>query len=671
MRILSHAKLGVMALFLTVSANGAHAQSSTLLAPLPQNQLRDATPAQTGYLRVLQDKKTTGSLQLVQVDIGALGAKTVAIPLADGRVLQVDGVRKTTRSASDFSWFGTLPNGGNAMLVVQNGDITGSVRDGTDLYQIMPVSGGVHALIAVDQSKVPPEHPPGALPEAPRGASPDRQGLDRQGDASSTATQGEAAADSVRVDVLVPYTNAVAAAVSNIGALIQLAVDESNQAYAQSNAGVVLRLVGTMQVNYTEYAGTSDPFSNALNDVTNGTGVMAAVHTRRDALGADEVALLISDSTYCGLGWLNSTENLGYVAVAYNCATGYYSFAHEIGHNFGARHDPQVDATTTPYAYAHGFHNGNAWRTIMAYGDYCGNCPRLQYFSNPSVLYQGVAMGTSATSDNARVHRERVATIASFRPDATSPLYAATLPSSRSIQVGSTATAFATIVNTGVAATGCGIVPITSTPATFTFQTTNSSTNALSGSANTRVPIAANGSQSYVVAYAATGTMTTTDVRMDYGCSGVTSAIPIVGVNTLKLTYSSSPVPDMIAVGLTASNDGYSHLTGSGQTGVFVISTANIGVAGTLTARAVAFNGSIPVTTLVCETTPSTGVCKNPPSATVTRVVNQNDTATWTAFITATAAVAPDPAVNRVSFEFVDSGSVVRGSTSIAVTTSP
>lgn len=667
MRIWNQARLGVMALMLMVSANGALAQSSTLLTPLPQNQLRDASPAQAGYLRVLQDKKTTGSLRLVQVDIGALDAKTVGIPLADGRVLQVDGVRKTTRSASDFSWFGTLPNGGSATLVVQNGDITGSVRDGTDLYQIMPVSGGVHALIAVDQSKVPPEHPPGALPEAPRGASPDRRG-----DASNSAIQGDAAADSVRVDVLVPYTNAVAAAVSNINALIQLAVDESNQAYAQSNAGVVLRLVGTMQVNYTEYAGNTDPFTNALNDVTNGTGVMAAVHSQRDALGADEVALLISDQSFCGLGWLNSTENLAYVAVAYNCATGYYSFSHEIGHNFGARHDPQVDPTTTPYAYAHGFHNGNAWRTIMAYGDYCNNCPRIQYFSNPSVLYQGTATGTSATSDNARVHRERVATIASFRSDASSLLFAATLPSSRSIQVGSTATAFATILNSGAAATGCGIAPITSTPATFTFQTTDSSTNALSGSANTRVPIAANGSQSYVVAYAATGAMTTTDVRMDYGCSGVTSAIPIVGINTLKLTFSSSPVPDMIAVGLTASNDGYAHLTGGGgQTGVFVISTANIGVSGTLTARAVAFNASIPVTTLVCETAPSTGVCKNPAAATVTRVVNQNDTATWTAYITATGAVTSDPAVNRVSFEFVDSGNVVRGSTSVAVTTSP
>lgn len=644
---------------------GAHAQSSTLLSPLPQNQLRDASPAQTGYLQVLQDKPTTGSLQLVQVDPTALDAKTVGIPLQDGRTLQVDGVRKTTRSATDFSWYGTLPNGGNAMLVVQNGDIVGSIRNGTDLYQIMPIGGGVHALIAADQTKVPPEHPPGALPEAPRSASPDRRS-----DVASP-TSADAAADSVRIDVLVPYTTAVASAVANIGALIQLAVDESNQAYAQSNAGVVMRLVGTMQVAYTEYTGSSDPFTNALNDVTNGTGVMAAVHTKRDAVGADEVALLISDTTYCGLGWLNSTQDLAYVAVAYNCATGYYSFAHEIGHNFGARHDPQVDPTTTPYPYAHGFLNGNSWRTIMAYANYCNNCPRIQYFSNPNVFYQGVATGNASASDNARVHRERVATIAAFRADATSPLFASTLPSSRSIQVGTAATAFATIINTGAAATNCGIAPVTSTPSTFAFQTTSSTTNALTGSPNTRVPIATNGSQSYVVAYTATGAMASTDVAMDYGCSGVSSVVPIVGINTLKLTFSSTPVPDMIAVGLTTSNDGYAHLTGSGQSGFFVIATSNIGVTSTLTAKAVPFNSSIPITALVCETTPATGVCKAPPAASVTRVVNQNDTATWAAFITASAAVAADPAANRLSFQFTDAGGVIRGSTSVAVTTTP
>jgi hypothetical protein len=43
--------------------------------------------------------------------------------------------------------------------------------------------------------------------------------------------------------------------------------------------------------------------------------------------------------------------------------------------------------------------------------------------------------------------------------------------------------------------------------------------------------------------------------------------------------------------------------------------------------------------------------------------------ATWAVFLAANGAVNPDPANNRVFFEFVDSGGTVRGSTSTAVTT--
>ena len=56
-------------------------------------------------------------------------------------------------------------------------------------------------------------------------------------------------------------------------------------------------------------------------------------------------------------------------------------------------------------------------------------------------------------------------------PAASNQLLSAVLPSSRSVQVGSFATAFATILNNNVlrATTGCAIVPITSVPASFTY----------------------------------------------------------------------------------------------------------------------------------------------------------------------------------------------------------
>ncbi len=76
----------------------------------------------------------------------------------------------------------------------------------------------------------------------------------------------------------------------------------------------------------------------------------------------------------------------------------------------------------------------------------------------------------------------------------TTPLNAAILPSSRSIQVGATATAFATVINSGsVAATSCGVSLSSPITASFSYQTTNSITNAQSGSPNTPVNIAPGG----------------------------------------------------------------------------------------------------------------------------------------------------------------------------------
>ena len=263
--------------------------------------------------------------------------------------------------------------------------------------------------------------------------------------------------------------------------------------------------------------------------------------------------------------------------------------------------------------------------------------------------------------------------VVEFQPSSsTVSLFAATLPASRSVQVGKTATAFATILNAGsVAVTGCQIVPITTLPASFLYQTTNPTTNVLTGSPNTPAPIAAGGSQSFLVAYGASAPQVSINAALGFSCAGVNAAPTLVGVDTLVLAFDANPVPDMIAVGLTPSNDGFSHTGGVGGTGLFAVAASNIGAATSLTARARLLNASTPLTTFVCETDPVSGQCKAAPAATVTRTINQNENSTWSAFLQATATIAPDPAHARVMFEFVDAGGVVRGSTSTAVTTGP
>src|SRR5215831_15756981 len=102
-------------------------------------------------------------------------------------------------------------------------------------------------------------------------------------------------------------------------------------------------------------------------------------------------------------------------------------------------------------------------------------------------------------------------------PASAQSLVAAVLPSSRSVQVGIPATAFATIINTGAAtASSVGISLQTNIPATFSFQTTDPQTNALTGSPNTKVDIPAQGSQSFLIVVTPTAPIAPTDVAFSF-----------------------------------------------------------------------------------------------------------------------------------------------------------
>lgn len=389
----------------------AHAQVPQLFQPLGVEAMANADSATSRNVEKINARPTTSSVTLVRINAAALDSQTVNLNLAADRSVNVNHSRSEVIGRNIVVWHGTMADvPGEATLVIQNGEITGSVNNNGDLYRIESVGNGVHAIVKVDASRFPDDHPPSfkekekAVPTpkpAPRKSS--------SGSGTSDAFPGDGRP--VIIDVLVAYTPGASGAVSNISSTIALAVAEANQSYVNSGINIKLNLVDTMSVNYTE---TGKTFDTILADLVSNNDV----RTRRDNRAADLVAMIIKQPDYCGLAdAIRATVDTAYAVVHYDCATGYYSFAHELGHLMGARHDPATDSTSTPYAYGHGFQyvsGTTKWRTIMAYA--CsGGCPRLQYWSNPSVNYGGVAMGTASVSNNARVLNDTAATVAGFR----------------------------------------------------------------------------------------------------------------------------------------------------------------------------------------------------------------------------------------------------------------
>ncbi len=226
-------------------------------------------------------------------------------------------------------------------------------------------------------------------------------------------------------NVLVVYTPAAQAAHGNIPLLAQQAVAQANQAYANSQVNnLYLNLVDARQVAYTE---TNTMTGSQTTDLArlagNGDGFMDIVHTWRNDLGAD-VVVLMTNSLPTGIGGqanaILASTNSAFAVVLWNSATSNYVFAHEVGHLQGARHNPEVDPTTTPFAHGHGTRRP-LWnfRTIMSYDCGGNGCPRINNFSNPDVKHNGRKTGDNSDRNNARVLRDTSCQIAALMGPAT------------------------------------------------------------------------------------------------------------------------------------------------------------------------------------------------------------------------------------------------------------
>lgn len=329
------------------------------------------------------------------------------------------------RAPNDVSWAGSLKGTvGGAQLVLAAKDVTGTLWVGTTLYQIEPIGSGFHAIVRIDRTKLPPDHPPGNSRGAASAAlgnikpTPLRaMNATAPGAALFTHTSG-----GTHIGVLVAYTASAAAAHGNISQLIQLAVDETNTSYSNSAISTSIVNVYSAEVSYNEAGRTYGQHLDALENPSD--GLMDVVHSWRNNYYADVVILVVNDGAYCGVAsQVMATSSTAFAVVHFGCATGHYAFGHEIGHLQGADHDVNSDCDNLgyvcgPFQYNHGYINpSNQWRTIMAYGAPCNNCPPVQYWSNPNVIYPptGEVMGTAADENNARVLNETASTIAGFR----------------------------------------------------------------------------------------------------------------------------------------------------------------------------------------------------------------------------------------------------------------
>jgi FG-GAP repeat len=251
---------------------------------------------------------------------------------------------------------------------------------------------------------------------------------------------------------------------------------------------------------------------------------------------------------------------------------------------------------------------------------------------------------------------------------------------SRPSAAGDPITVFYTAINAGAdPAQSCSVTIGSGAPVTLSFQPTDA-TNAPVGSPDQPFDMNAGEVKTFVLSFTPVSVTTGIEVFPNVVCDNA-SVSPISGVNGVFLTISDQPVPDVLSIGATVSNDGIIRIDSAGGSGFMSASALNIGVGdnGTapdpanptantavMTISADTGGVTLPLVMGVCALN-AQGACINPPSASVDVNVS-NQAATMAVFVTATGAIALDPATNRVFLRFVGADGITRSITSAAIT---
>lgn len=394
--------------------------SSSSLFALPAN---DELPIRE-MLRFVDDDAVRSSSRLlasreqpVRFDLSALEERRLRVPLLDGQEVLVDRVDLEVRRAGDFAWRGRIANlagetAGDVTLTVRNGKVLGRIMVPGAAYRIVPMAGGGHRMEEIEEMILDEPFETLELDAQPELRKIVRQEMMRDRSVAETTGSGpfRAAPPPIsRHKVIVFYTAKAregAGGHDAIRQLIQHEVDAANTAFANSRIQLRLELPYVGEATHVEGSGSSlqwARFDPGVNQLQRRHGAAFAAVVVEEMEGCGVAASILNRNQYLDRG----VAAQGTVQLRRSCMnSSWVLLAHEIGHTLGCEHDPAwgspLKSALFPYAYGH-FVDGS-FRTVMSYPNECQNgCPAAQYFSSPSLTFNGHPTGIAGQRDNQRV----------------------------------------------------------------------------------------------------------------------------------------------------------------------------------------------------------------------------------------------------------------------------
>jgi hypothetical protein len=385
----------------------------------------------------------------------AAEGKSIDLPLPSGETMRIAYQRHEEALDGNWSWIGKTKDGLDAVITFGEGAVFGRIyQKDTEAYSLT-MSGGRSWLVQTDPSKLIDGNlgrdagETDALIPPSVAAAVSAKKLSA---AASVEGGGKASAANT-VDVALGYTNGLVTkygSAANVNTRLSNLMAITNQGYVNSLITPRVRLVRTVQVNYTD-SNTNELALEALTgyDCTPTSctqqpvpAELVPLRTARDEYGADLVSLVrpfqAPQHQGCGIAWLlggggfaidNTDAPFGYSIVSdgndqdetdgrnYFCRE--ETLAHELGHNMGQQHnteDSGGDSGTHSYSYGYRETLTTGFYTVMAYRLANSSQSSINYFGNPNVNYLDTGRPTgTATADNARSLNIAMPLVAQFR----------------------------------------------------------------------------------------------------------------------------------------------------------------------------------------------------------------------------------------------------------------
>ncbi|MDX1910886.1 MAG: zinc-dependent metalloprotease family protein [Saprospiraceae bacterium] len=416
---------------------GVNAQTTTPLFTTANWNVNTLTTSQFQKLNLLQSSSNYSNI--IFVEVGDLESSqqngwlminipgTTCTPILKAKQVE-------SYSNGDYYWYGEyISDGGdteeecycyNGSLNIMkvNDNVFGNILIDETVYELHDIGGGKRVLA----QRVYSEnigYCGHANPQAPGENTAGDQGVEMPVYASNRSES------SCPVKLLALYTESARESVPNIANTINMVVNETNQAFRNSDVQIYdleVVLVGIQEIDFDE--------SNDIGADRDDLIADSDVQTLRNTNNADIVIIFV-ESDYgdvLGISGTLTLESERAYSLVRPTQTAHYVGSHEIGHLFGCRHQ-LVSDDFGPIEHAYQFLTGcwpfrNKKRTLM-WSQASGKL--VQHFSNPNVEYYFDGPVTGSTdANNAQNLKNNACTVANFRSDGAIPTLNASITGS-------------------------------------------------------------------------------------------------------------------------------------------------------------------------------------------------------------------------------------------------